>query len=318
MAIRESGIRLRVDGLSQFTADISRANQAANNFGSGAKSFQIGNGDPFAAFAGSADRSLGTVQAKFGALNSFTAGIFAGLGGALASSLISGATKAATAIPNLLKSAFSQAISLEQASADAFAISQPSAQQQAQLAKIAEAAALNPNLQVSQAGALEAIDAALRANISAQQIAGGGIIEAIVSQQNALGGTFNDNARLIAKQLNDQVGAANQLTAQQLADQNVGTLRAGQFQGINDLLLAQASAGGALKNLGVSQQQFNELLAIAGTTASGGSDAGTSVKAFINAATNASKEQAAAQSALGFNISNDQGEFNNALALSQQ
>ena len=209
MAIRESGIRLRVDGLSQFTADISRANQAANNFGSGAKSFQIGNGDPFAAFAGSADRSLGTVQAKFGALNSFTAGIFAGLGGALASSLISGATKAATAIPNLLKSAFSQAISLEQASADAFAISQPSAQQQAQLAKIAEAAALNPNLQVSQAGALEAIDAALRANISAQQIAGGGIIEAIVSQQNALGGTFNDNARLIAKQLNDQVGAAN-------------------------------------------------------------------------------------------------------------
>lgn len=112
--------------------------------------------------AGSTDRSLGTVQAKFGALNSFTAGIFAGLGGALASSLISGTTKAATAIPNLLKSAFSQAISLEQASADALAISQPSAQQQAQLAKIAEAAALNPNLQVSQAGALEAIDAALR------------------------------------------------------------------------------------------------------------------------------------------------------------
>ena len=318
MAIRESGIRLRVDGLSQFTADISRANQAANNFGSGAKSFQIGNGDPFAAFAGSADRSLGTVQAKFGALNSFTAGIFAGLGGALATSLISGATKAATAIPNLLKSAFSEAINLEQASANAFAISQPSAQQQAQLAKIAESAALNPNLQVSQAGALEAIDAALKANISAQQIAGGGIIEAIVSQQNALGGSFNDNARLIAKQLNDQAGVANQLSAQQLANQNVGTFRAGQFQSINDLLLAQAASGGALKNLGVSQQQFNEFLAVAGTTASGGSDAGTSVKAFINASANASKEQAEAQAALGFNIANSQGEFNNALALSQQ
>lgn len=318
MAIRESGIRLRVDGLSQFTADINRANQAANNFGSGAKSFQLGNGDPFAAFAGSADRSLGTVQAKFGALNSFTAGIFAGLGGALATSLISGATKAATAIPNLLKSAFSEAINLEQASADAFAISQPSAQQQAQLAKIAESAALNPNLQVSQAGALEAIDAALKANISAQQIAGGGIIEAIVSQQNALGGSFNDNARLIAKQLNDQAGVANQLSAQQLANQNVGTFRAGQFQSINDLLLAQAASGGALKNLGVSQQQFNEFLAVAGTTASGGSDAGTSVKAFINASANASKEQAEAQAALGFNIANSQGEFNNALALSQQ
>ena len=318
MAIRESGIRLRVDGLSQFTADISRANQAANNFGSGAKSFQLGNGDPFASFASSADRSLGTVQAKFGALNSFTAGIFAGLGGALATSLISGATKAATAIPNLLKSAFSEAINLEQASANAFAISQPSAQQQAQLAKIAESAALNPNLQVSQAGALEAIDAALKANISAQQIAGGGIIEAIVSQQNALGGSFNDNARLIAKQLNDQAGAANQLSAQQLANQNVGTFRAGQFQSINDLLLAQAASGGALKNLGVSQQQFNEFLAIAGTTSSGGSDAGTSVKAFINAAANASKEQADAQSALGFNIANSQGEFNDALALSQQ
>ena len=135
---------------------------------------------------------------------------------------------------------------------------------------------------------------------------------------NALGGSFNDNARLIAKQLNDQAGAANQLSAQQLANQNVGTFRAGQFQSINDLLLAQAAAGGALKNLGVSQQQFNELLAVAGTTASGGSDAGTSVKAFINAAANASKEQAAAQSALGFNIADDQGQFNSALALSQQ
>lgn len=88
---------------------------------------------------------------------------------------------------------------------------------------------------------------------------------------------------LIAKQLNDQVGAATQLSAQQLADQNVGTLRRSISRYQWTYYLPRPSAGGALKNLGWSQQQFNEFLAIAGTTASGGScDAGTSVKAFIN------------------------------------
>lgn len=316
MAIRESGVRLSVQNLNGFLSDINRAQQSVNAFGTGSKSADFGS---FANGLGSSvDRELGTVRAKFTSLNSFTAGIWASMGVALGSALISGVTKAAGAIPNLIGKSFSEAINLEQASADAFAIVQPSAQQQQQLKKLAESVALNPNLQVSQSGALEAIDAALKAGISVQQLATGGIIEAIVSQQNALGGSFEENSRLIAKQLNDQAGAVTQLSAQQLANQNVGTFQAGQFRSINDLLLAQAASGGALKSLGLSQQQFNEFLSIAGTTASGGSDAGTSVKAFVNAATNASKEQASAQKILGFNIADSTGQFNDALVLSQQ
>lgn len=318
MAFQESGVKLSVSGYSAFIYQLNSASQAAASFGKGGGgSFAIDT-KGLAAFSASANTSVGEVEARFGKLNSFTAGIFAGLGSTLASSLISGATAAASAIPNLLKTAFSEAISLEQAGANAFAISQPTQQQQADLAKLAESVALNPNLQVSQQGALEAIDAALKANIDASKLVNDGVIQAIVAQQNALGGSFEDNARLISKQLNDQIGEANPLTAQQLANQNVGTFRAGQFRSINDLLLAQAASGGSLKQLGLSQQQFNEFLAIAGTTASGGSDAGTSVKSFVNAATNASKEQRKAQQALGFNIADSTGQFNNALTLSQQ
>jgi TP901 family phage tail tape measure protein len=137
--------------------------------------------------------------------------------------------------------------------------------------------AIDPNLKVSATEATDAIQVLGTAGASVEEILGG-MGEATVLLQNAVGGDFSNAAAIGTDAMNlwnikaeEMVGAVSNITAVTVAS---------KF-GIDDYRLALAAAGGVASAVGLDFDDFNTAIAAISPSFASGSDAGTSFKTFL-------------------------------------
>lgn len=165
-----------------------------------------------------------------------------------------------------------------------------------QLEALADAAkALGPAVGKNAVEAADGIAELGRAGLAAEQILGGGLkatLDLAAAGMSAVGPA--------AALVTDVMGQFKKTTAElpQVVGDVVGALDASKF-GFIDFQGAVAQGGGVAAAAGLSFRDFATAVAATSTQFSGGSDAGTSFKAYLQRLIPSSKEAAAAMDALG-------------------
>lgn len=162
---------------------------------------------------------------------------------------------------------------------------------------------LNPDLVVDAAGAAEAMEALAASGASVDEILGGAA-EASVLLANATGSDFagaaataTDVMSLFGIQAEDMMEAVNGI---------VSVTDASKFS-FTDYQQALAQAGGTAASIGVEFEDLNASIAAIAPAMSGGSDAGTSLKAMFARLSAPTKEAAALMDELGISAYDSSG-----------
>lgn len=136
---------------------------------------------------------------------------------------------------------------------------------------------LDPKLKVTAVEAAQAIEMLGKNGLTLDEIMGGAA-RSVVLMQNSVGGDFAANADLATDVMSlFNIEAANMTQA---VDAITGVTVASKF-GVDDYRLALAQAGGVASAVGVGFDDFNTSIAAISPSFSGGSDAGTSFKVFL-------------------------------------
>lgn len=179
-------------------------------------------------------------------------------------------------------------------------------EEMADLRDLAMDLSLNPQFKVSVDEATAAIDTLARAGVSADDIVAG-VGEGVVLLSNATGGGFTQSAEIATDAMVMWGIEAEDMT--RVADGVTATVNASKAS-MNDYALAISQSGGLAAASGVGFEDYNT--SIAGTISmfSGGSDAGTSFKTFLNSLTPTTAKQTDMMRDLGLftGLSNDEFE----------
>ena len=239
------------------------------------KSFDLGGGrDPFAGFAQSADRATGQISASFGRMNSFVAGIFAGLGALAARTAVDMAKQFSGAFAGALAGS----AGFQQDIANAFANFDIPPEQLAKVkAQIAQIA-VDPNLVAGFPDVTTSAGVLVQKGVKLNDLMGG-VLRSTILLQNITGGSFETAATVAARTQSVFGIAADKLQGN--IGQVAGTIKAAGLSSLEDYNAAISQGGGALAGYGVQLLDFNTLLGVTGKAFAGGSDFGTSAKNFV-------------------------------------
>ncbi|MDR5654881.1 phage tail tape measure protein [Ruixingdingia sedimenti] len=134
----------------------------------------------------------------------------------------------------------------------------------------------------------------------------GGALDAVISAAAGTGADIESAAKLVTQAGNVFGVAAKDL--QGVADTASGLLDISKF-GVQDLALAMAQGGSVAKTAGLEFEEFAAIIGIMSKSFESGSDAGTSLKTFIQSLTNDTKAAVAARKLLGFDPFDQNGEL---------
>jgi TP901 family phage tail tape measure protein len=134
----------------------------------------------------------------------------------------------------------------------------------------------------------------------------GGALDAVISAAAGTGSDIESSAKLVTQAGNIFGVAAKDL--QSVADTAAGLLDISKF-GVQDLAQAMAQGGSVAKTVGLDFEEFSAIIGVMGKSFESGSDAGTSLKAFVASLTSDGKAQVAARELLGFDPFDAAGEL---------
>ncbi len=187
------------------------------------------------------------------------------------------ATKAVAGLTAVIGSSVAKAADLQAQMSDIQAVMGASSQEVGQLKTLIQDLGLDPNLKVSATEAADAIEMLGRNGLEVQDILDGAA-RATVLLTNATGGEFAQSADIATNVMalfNIEAG-----DMMQAVDGITSVVTNSQFS-IDDYALALAQGGSAAATYGVSLDDFNTAIAGTASRFSGGSDAGTSFRAFL-------------------------------------
>ncbi len=218
---------------------------------------------------GNLEGAAGNLHKKMGPLNDLIGGAFkagvAAVGAGVA------------ALGAVIVSSVGDAMQFEQGLADISANMGATTEQTAQLKDLIQDLGFDPQLKVNATEAAEAIGTLGTAGLSVDEIMGGAA-RSTVLLANATGADFATAASIatdVMAQFNieagDLAGAVNGITSATIAS---------KFD-INDYRLALAQAGAQASAVGVEFDDFNTTIALLAPNFASGSDAGTSLKTFL-------------------------------------
>ena len=134
----------------------------------------------------------------------------------------------------------------------------------------------------------------------------GGALDAVISAAAGTGSDIESSAKLVTQAGNIFGIAAKDL--QTVSDTAAGLLDISKF-GVQDLALAMSQGGSVAKTAGLNFEQFAAIIGIMSKSFESGSDAGTSLKTFIQTLTNDADAAVAARKLLGFDPFDEKGEL---------
>ena len=134
----------------------------------------------------------------------------------------------------------------------------------------------------------------------------GGALDAVISAAAGTGSDIESAAKLVTQAGNIFGVAAKDL--QSVSDTAAGLLDISKF-GVQDLALAMSQGGSVAKTAGLDFEEFSAIIGVMSKSFESGSDAGTSLKAFIQSLTSDTKAAVAARELLGFDPFNASGEL---------
>lgn len=134
----------------------------------------------------------------------------------------------------------------------------------------------------------------------------GGALDAVISAAAGTGSDIESAAKLVTQAGNIFGVAAKDL--QSVSDTAAGLLDISKF-GVQDLAQAMAQGGSIAQTVGLDFEEFSAIIGVMGKSFESGSDAGTSLKAFISSLTSDGKSQVAARELLGFDPFDENGEL---------
>lgn len=255
------------------------------------------------------DRNVDQYLRDLGKLNSANDGFVAGarksfqdLGGVILGAATA-ATTAAVAIGAAAGKAFAdwtldsigKATDLESQMSDIAAVMNRSRDEIEPLNELINDLAINPNLKIDTFQAADAIAMLARNGLDMEQIMGGAA-EATALLANATNDDFAMSADIATDAMVLFNKRADEMTG--VVDGIVAVTQASKFS-IEDYALFLAQAGGVAGSVGVSFEDFNAIMAATSSSFASGSDAGTSLKTFLQRLVPQSNEAADAMRDLG-------------------
>lgn len=134
----------------------------------------------------------------------------------------------------------------------------------------------------------------------------GGALDAVISAAAGTGSDIESAAKLVTQAGNIFGIAAKDL--QGVSDTAAGLLDISKF-GVQDLALAMAQGGSQAETAGLKFEEFAAIIGVMSKSFESGSDAGTSLKTFIQSLTSDTKAAVAARKLLGFDPFDANGEL---------
>lgn len=231
------------------------------------------------------------IQRAGGAFRNFTTGIVQGIGQAFGNASIRMIREFGDAMTGTLKDAGK----LEQGVADINALMGLTGDEASRVKMLISDIALDPKLIANTDDASRAIETLVRNGVELTDIMGGGA-RSTVLLSNASKSSFETSANVVTAAMQQfKIGAAG-LT--DVTNQAFGVTKNSKLS-MDDYSLALSQAGAVVAATGFSFEDFNAMLAATAENFSGGSDAGTSFKTFVQRLTPDTKEAKEAMRALG-------------------
>jgi TP901 family phage tail tape measure protein len=141
--------------------------------------------------------------------------------------------------------------------------------------------------------------------VTAPQILDGALLS-VISGAAGSGSGLEESARLITQAANIFGIAAKDM--QTVADAGAGLLDISKF-GVADLGFAMSQGGSVAAAAGLNFEEFSAIIGVMSKSFESGSDAGTSLKTFIQSLVNDTDAAQAAKTALGFDPFDEKGEL---------
>ena len=226
-----------------------------------------------------------------GVVKNFVGGIVQGIGQAFGFAAIRAVRDFGDAIAGTLI----KAAEMEQAIADIAAIMGLTAEETSKVEKLVSDLGIDPKLKVTAVEAASAVEMLAKNGVALDQILSGAARSSILLA-NSTGADFSMAADIATDAMVQFGLKAEDMT--KAVDGITGVTRNSKLD-INDYRLAIGQAGGVAGSVGVTFEDFNAILAASAHVFSGGSDAGTSFKTFLQALVPSTNKAADAMRSLG-------------------
>ena len=299
MALPQTGVRLTVDGLNKFLADLNSARQSIADFSklSGSASITIPPPDTSKFASG------------FSGLSQIVTGAFREIGALAVDGAVQLGASVADAIKSSIQTSIAEAADLQQQVANIAASPFADPGKAKEYGSIIKDIALDPKLVVGFEEAGSAALALTRNSVGFDQL--NESLKTTVLLQNQIGQTgttqeFERTAQVVAR-----VGNIFDLTGSQIKDaaDQIPVVVGSGFRSIQDYYYALSSAGEVAAAQGVKFGEFNKFLALTAQGFSSGRTDATGFAAFINKLSPDTDKAANAMDELGLSFYDAAGNF---------